>query len=331
MLDRRWPGLDGLRGCAVAAVVLYHLDLVQGGFQGVDVFFVLSGFLITRLVVAEYERTGRVALGRFYLRRSLRLYPALIVVSAFCVAVALAARRSLADTLHDAGVSVLYVANLFPLPSGLLDHTWTLALEEQFYLVWPPLLLLCLRGRSTWRWLPAGSLVIVVLALDLAAGRDGALHSYVRAMGLPLGCALALARPWAVTRLARFGAPAAVGLLLAVLLPLPAALTTGWPASIGAFLAVPVVALLTLRPVALFTWQPLRWLGLRSYGLYLWHFPLLALARHHAPEAIPLSARLVAGLLASLIAAELSVRLVERPALRLRDDWASGASRVERA
>src|SRR4051812_6768605 len=163
----RWPGLDGLRGCAVIAVVLFHLDVLVNGFLGVDVFFVLSGFLITTLVLAEHERTGTVSLRRFFLRRSLRLYPPVLVTVVFFLAVAVGARAFagrfiVADVLHDAGVAVLYVANLSSMPSGLLDHTWTLALEEQFYLVWPALLLVALKCRGR-RWAFAPALMIVAL------------------------------------------------------------------------------------------------------------------------------------------------------------------------
>jgi peptidoglycan/LPS O-acetylase OafA/YrhL len=319
---RRWAGLDGLRGLAVLSVVLFHLGLLPNGYLGVDVFFVLSGFLITSLVLGEHARTGTVSLRRFYLRRSLRLFPALAAMVAFCVAVAVVTRTAVADALHDAAVSLFYVANLTTMPSGLIDHTWTLALEEQFYLLWPALLLLALRRPgSRWAFAPALAVTIAILAADLALGQAGAVHTYTRAMGLPLGCALALGVSWTrgMALLGRCSGLSALALLVLVALPVPAALTTGWPVSLGAVLSVPIVVLLTTRRVPVLESAVLRWFGLRSYSLYLWHFPLLTLTVHHVPGSIPATARHLIGLLASLGAAELSYRWVEQPVLRFRD------------
>ena len=324
-LRTRWPGLDGLRGYAVLAVLLHHAGLAHGGYIGVDVFFVLSGYLITCLLLAEQRRSGTVALGRFYLRRVLRLWPALLVLSAFCVAVALAAGRAVGETLHDAAAAVGYYANLVALPSGLLDHTWTLALEEQFYLVWPLLLLIAGRHSGRYRWVPALTLIVFILILDLVTGRDGVIHSYVRAMGLPVGCALALTSAALRERLVPMAWPAAGALLLLTFLPTPYWLTAGWPISLAALLAVPLIARLTTAANSTaFEWSPLRWCGLRSYSLYLWHFTLLSLTVHHAPDEVPHAVRLGLGVVASFAAAEASYRLVEQPVLRYRDRRLAG-------
>jgi peptidoglycan/LPS O-acetylase OafA/YrhL len=314
----RWPGLDGLRGCAVLAVIAFHLGVAPGGFVGVDVFFVLSGFLITRLLIAEHDRTGTVRLPRFYARRALRLYPALVVLVAFFVMVAVATGRAVAETLHDAVATLLYVTNIVGTRGGLLSHTWTLALEEQFYLVWPALLLLCLwlrraSGSSRLGWLPAVGLVVGVLVLDLLQGRTGVAHTYVRAMGLPLGCALALVRLEHLAWAARLAWPAGIALAVTVFMDLPAELTAGWPISVGAVLAAAVVAALVLSPGGLLATRWPRYFGLRSYSLYLWHLPLISLAVHHAPEPVPHSLAVTLGLAASLLAAEASYRYVEMP------------------
>jgi peptidoglycan/LPS O-acetylase OafA/YrhL len=301
----------------VLAVLAFHAQIADGGFLGVDVFFVLSGFLITRILVAEHGRTGSLRLGRFYARRSLRLYPALIGVVAFCVLVAVLTRRAVSDTIHDAVVSLLYVTNVLGARGGLLSHTWTLALEEQFYLAWPAVLLLCLwlrrRGARAAAWLPGVTIVGVVLLADLLTGRDGVIHTYVRAMGLPLGCALALASYATLHRAARLAWPAGIALLVIMTLRPPAELATGWPISAAALLTVPLVARVVTTDGGLFTFGTLRYFGLRSYSLYLWHLPLMSLATHHAPTSIPHPLALVSGVLASVAAAEVSYRCIERP------------------
>jgi peptidoglycan/LPS O-acetylase OafA/YrhL len=323
--DRKWPALDGLRGIAVTAVVAYHLELAKSGFLGVDVFFVLSGFLITGLVAQEFGRTDNVNLPRFYLRRSLRLYPALVGVVLFCLGVAVVTRREVTATVHDGVAALLYVGNLVSL-HGLLDHVWTLALEEQFYLLWPLLLALALRSSRRWRFVPAASLVGLLLVADLLTGQNGSLHTYVRAMGLPLGCVLALSSDRTFRRFSKMGPVALAGLLVALLLPLPAWLSTGWPLSIGALLAMPVVPWLVLRPPRALVHPLVRWFGLRSYSLYLWHFPLTSLVQHHAPAPLSHPLRVAVGAGVSLAAAELSYRLIEQPVLRLRDKPARPAA-----
>ncbi|WP_353807395.1 acyltransferase family protein [Agromyces sp. SYSU T00194] len=319
MSAARWRGLDGLRGVAVIVVVLFHAGLAPGGFLGVDVFFVLSGFLITRLLRNEYDRTGTIRLARFTARRLLRLYPALLAACAFVLTVALVTGRAVPELTRDVLVSLTYTSNLVAMQGGLLDHTWTLSLEEQFYLVWPALLLLSLRWRAPWAWLPQVALIAAILVVDLLPGAPPAVHSYVRAMGLPLGCALAFAGPRTLGVLGRLAPVAAAGFALAVFLPLPAALTTGWPISIGAVLAAPMVAALVAWTVPPMEWAPLRWFGLRSYSLYLWHLPIMSLALHHAPAGVPGWTRVIVGVAASLLVAEASYRWIEQPVLRLRD------------
>lgn len=170
-LTHRAPALDGLRTIAILAVILYHLHIPQleGGFIGVTVFFVLSGFLITTLLLGERRRTGRVRLGSFWLKRLLRLYPALLVF----VAVGLLLWNWVGDykgasfSAGEAGVIALtYTGNLFrafwDTTQGVFAHTWSLSMEEQFYLVWPPVLVLLAALRTRRRWLVTGLGVLVV-------------------------------------------------------------------------------------------------------------------------------------------------------------------------
>jgi len=162
---RYQPALDGLRAFAVAAVIAYHFGAgwAPGGFLGVDAFFVLSGFLITSLLLTEWGRNGRISLPGFWARRARRLLPALLVVlGAIALYAAVLAPASQLDTLRGDGISSLfYFANwhfvlsgqsyfdLFSLPSPM-RHLWSLAIEEQFYLVWPLVVLACLRvGRGS--------------------------------------------------------------------------------------------------------------------------------------------------------------------------------------
>ena len=161
--DRRQPGLDGLRGLAVLAVVAFHAGLswIPGGYLGVDAFFVLSGFLITRLLLREVVEAGQVDLVRFWARRLSRLVPALVAVIAVVVAVRVVQEADALQALgRDAAASLLYAANWRFLQVGegyfgataepsLLQHTWSLAIEEQFYLLWPILLVVLLATTRT--------------------------------------------------------------------------------------------------------------------------------------------------------------------------------------
>src|SRR3954447_21056005 len=138
----RVGALDGIRGLAVLGVFGAHsgYPIVKQGWIGVDMFFVLSGFLITTLLVAEWDRTGSISLRRFYMRRILRLYPALIAAIAIAAPLSLWLGESPTDYLGHAGVSAAYLqdlaAGLFD-SHGPINHTWTLAVEEQFYILWP--------------------------------------------------------------------------------------------------------------------------------------------------------------------------------------------------
>ena len=204
------PELDGLRGVAVLAVMAYHCGLcrfVPGGFLGVDLFFVLSGFLITALLLREHQQTGRIHLPRFYLRRALRLLPALFVMLAVCCLwAALRTKPDRAVVIYRAAaLTACHAANAAPcwsMPMDLLGHAWSLSLEEQFYFVWPILLVVLLRlgaNRRRIAWLVligivASALVRVALwASPWPAGPATAATSLVaRADSLLAGCLVGL-------------------------------------------------------------------------------------------------------------------------------------------
>lgn len=321
-----WPALDGLRAFAVVAVMLYHAELgvAVNGYLGVDVFFVLSGFLITSLLLHERSGTGRVNLSAFYMRRLLRLYPALVLVAVGVMCVALVTGQQVAAIGQGAVATLLYFANIWIYTGNdtiLLQHSWTLALEEQFYLVWPPILVVLLMLSSRARG-AAVFLIFVVATIiyfwPMHGDSESIRASYLRAAGLLYGCALALAHRRGL-RCSRIIA-IACGMLLGVLtfgpFTVPESLFTSG-INLAALLALPVVLELTRDA----RWSVLaspaaRWFGRRSYGLYLWHFPILSLVVHHMPGQVPHWMLTTSGLGLSVLVAALSYRYVEEPFLR---------------
>jgi len=329
--------IDGLRAVAVLAVLLFHLGVpgFPGGYIGVDIFFVISGYLITGLIQAEI-RAGTFALSRFYLRRVRRLAPALIVVS---VPVAVAAflvlypedMRSYASSLALQFVSL---QNFVFLAEGeyfrgaetkLLLHTWTLAVEEQFYLLWPLLLLLTRRVRASKQFLVIAALIVVSFALNLALMRLSPKASFfllpARAWELGIGGLIAVLEHqrffgW-LTR-GRRTALAAAGLVAIVLAVTQFSLRTPFPGH-AALLPVLGAALVVIsgiggsNPLGKALSHPAAvHLGLISYPLYLWHWPLIALSTYlHHDVREPLVAAAI--LVATLVLAELTYRLVETP------------------
>jgi peptidoglycan/LPS O-acetylase OafA/YrhL len=184
------PGLDGLRAIAVVAVMVWHADhnWLQGGFLGVEVFFVISGYLITLLLISEKERTGRVRIGQFWLRRARRLLPALFtMMSALAIYMALFRPRPMGNTRGDLLGGTFYVSNWFQIWVGQayaaaedfapLKHLWSLAVEEQFYLVWPLVMMVLLKRRGDRlprlaTWLLGVSLFIALVTALLFVGGE---------------------------------------------------------------------------------------------------------------------------------------------------------------
>jgi len=305
----RVAALDGLRGAAVAGVLLFHGGHLIGGYLGVDLFFVLSGFLITSLLLAESTTTGRIGLGGFWARRARRLLPAIggLMVGVAIYAVVFADPAELAQIRGDALATVFYFANwravfatqdywaLFQAPSPL-QHTWSLAIEEQFYLVWP----LVFVGLLVW-WKRAAAQAVSVTAVTLA-GSSGLLmvvlydpantnRAYYgadsRAAAVLLGAALAAALVvWGPVR-GRFGRIALEVAGLGGVVVLAAAwMRLGGQAPRlyrGGFFLVGVAAIAVIAAAAhpqagvvsrVLSFRPLCLVGLISYGVYLWHWPV---------------------------------------------------------
>jgi peptidoglycan/LPS O-acetylase OafA/YrhL len=342
------PGIDALRAIAVMAVFLYHAGVgwMPGGFLGVDVFFVISGYLITSLLLAEYRRGGHIRLGRFWARRARRLLPAVgVLIAVTMVVAAIVEPDRLTELRGDAISSLAYVANWhfvfahqsyfdqFQRPS-LFRHLWSLSVEEQFYLFWPLIFAggMTLFGRRRLIvGVLAGALGSVALAWALFDPHDASRAYYgtdTHAVGLLVGVALALV--WSPRDLRRdkptrwFGPLLdAAGVLALGYLVLSfvqvhdydLALFHGGYLWLALFTAVLVAALAhpAARLGGLLGQRPVVWLGLRSYSFYLWHWPVLALTRPGIDVSMPRGILIPLQLVAVLALSELSYRFVEIP------------------
>lgn len=352
------PALDGLRALSVIAVILYHADVawLPGGFLGVEVFFVVSGFLITSLMIEERVASGRVGLRAFWIRRARRLLPALFVMLlAMAITVAFFATDSAPDFRRDVVPSVLYVSNWWQIyfvetpyfsasDLPVLRHLWSLAVEEQWYLLWP--LLFVVLSRMPRR---IATVLIVVIALVSMVGTALAwlpdsesrtnllyLSTPTRASGLLLGAALAFwwhraQKPSRVVTVLLDGA----SLVALVVMGVAAArvgvndetLYRGWLSATSlASVVLIVVAVRPSRSVVrrLLALQPIAAIGRRSYGLYLWHWPIFVVldARENGQQ-------LAIATVITVVVNEMCFRLVEQPARRgvigrwwaRRQDW----------
>ena len=330
------PELDGLRAVAVIAVVAFHFfGRFQGGFLGVDLFFLLSGFLITRLLLEERHRFGRIRLGRFYARRAARLLPALAVVCAVTLLVAATGLGpSVGDVLAAIGLAFGYAINWAHVAgvSLPLEHLWSLAVEEQFYIVWPVLLvgLLAWGGMRLARRTAAAIIVIAVvqMAIRFQMGVDfDAMYQGTDGQGavfLMSGCLLGmlvattpgdLARSLA-GRAARLAVIPAGVVLVAWVLAVPREdpfwYRGGFLVAVVLMAAVVVTALTDGALARVLRTAPLVWLGRLSYSIYLWHVPLRAWIGDALPSLGWTSAAAVAAVL-TLACGALTYYAVEMP------------------
>ncbi len=356
---KRVRGLDGLRAFAVIGVLLYHADLqsVPGGFLGVDVFFVLSGYLITSLILREWDGSGRLGFGHFYAARARRLLPGLagLLVGTAAAALILAPdavsslrRTFLPSIFYVSNWSSIYTHSSYFEQTGrppLLLHLWSLGVEEQFYLLWPIAAVLVLRrfqgqdGRRVLRKLAIRGAILSAAWMAYVSIRHGFpvphdpsrayYGSDTHASGLLIGCALACV--WqlgTLPKLVRYERAIFDATGLAALAGL------GWAYHVTSefspwlyrggfflysFTAAVVIAVLA-HPECLLgrvlSVQPLRWIGERSYGIYLWHWPVFQLTRPSLDIGWTGTPNLLLRLAITGVLAELSWRYVEMPVRR---------------
>ena len=386
------PGLDGMRALAVIAVMVYHANhgWLSGGFLGVEVFFVISGYLITLLLISEHERTGRVRLGRFWLRRARRLLPALFTLLAgLAIYMAFFERRPMGTNRGDFLGGIFYVSNWYQLFVGQgytdfeafapLRHLWSLAVEEQFYLFWPIIMALILRRRADKLPRVAVGLVafstfiaiasaVLFVPGDIESECSASMHGYwsmfdrcinineslylssfTRTGGVMLGAALAMVwRPVAVMRGPlrqrgrRVDLLAIVALVFLWLLMSRVSLAdqasnslfgTQYDSTLfrgGIYLtgvcSVVLIAASTHRRSIigrLLGMRPLHWVGTRSYGLYLYHWPIYLILTEPGQQ-LDLT-QFVLAMCITLPVAELSYRLIELPVRQGRlGEWLRG-------
>ena len=326
--------IDGLRAIAVLPVVLFHAGSgFSGGYVGVDIFFVISGFLITQVLLRDWEK-GTFSIATFYERRVRRILPALFVVIAFCIVGSwiLLIPQDMRDFSLSVVAAVTFVSNfLFYQQSDYFStaahykpllHTWSLAVEEQFYILFPPALWFCLKYAR--RWLPFLIVVSIILSFGLsqyAVWRkpDAAFYlSPFRIWELLIGCFLALDVMGNITSKALREVVAAAGLASIAYAVFFYTAETPFPGVAALLPCLGAAALIYAntrgRTIvgSVLSSGPLVGIGLISYSLYLWHWPLLAFARVALMRSLtPAEGLAIAGL--SFVIAILSLRYVERP------------------
>jgi peptidoglycan/LPS O-acetylase OafA/YrhL len=347
--NRYITGLDGLRAIAVLAVIAYHLnfDWAAGGLLGVTVFFVLSGYLITDLLIAEFVTTDRINFKNFWIRRARRLLPAMFTMLLVVITWVTVFKPSMLDRLEeDTVAAILYISNWWYIfqdlsyfesfgPPSLLTHFWSLAVEEQFYILWPLLIVLVLKLK-----VKEGSLFSIILLGAIASaaamtllyepGTDPSRVYYgtdTRVFSLLLGASLAVI--WPSRRLST-NLPSEIRWKLDFvgLFALAFIFYMFWGTdqyqdflyqggmvamSVASMLVVAVIVHPSSKMNTILSFKPLRWIGVRSYGIYLWHFPVIVLTSPQWGADAPSLVRTSLQVLLILTFASLSWTFIENP------------------
>ena len=366
------PSLDGLRAIAVLSVLLFHASIWdkrlgwQGGWLGVDMFFVISGFLITKLLLAEFERHGRISLRGFYTRRALRLYP--LIAAVLVAALILHLWLSPTSSLRPRGLGILSIAGYFSnwvivhqqsnRSMGIFSHLWSLSIEEQFYLLWPLLLIGLLvagvrrrgvmlvtglgalaiagyRYRVEWRVARFGTNNPFTYGLRSQAHTTWYYSSFTHTDGLLIGSFLAALLSFRHVRPAgRLHHVLGVGAMVALVVDAAIVYQAGrqfdapwvayWGLALFNVLVAVLVAHLLLSPHArvprVLALGPIVWIGRRSYCIYLVSLPIFA--GIHAAMPHQVDGALVLGTVLTFVVAGLSYRWFERPFLSLKSRFA---------
>ena len=348
------PGIDGLRAIAVLAVIAYHSGITRfsGGFLGVEIFFVISGYLITALLLGEYEANQRIDIKRFWNRRARRLFPALIAYIGGATALAYLTARDVIPTKGEILSALGYIYNWFSIfqdvsytdgfeRKNFFHHLWSLAVEEQFYLFWPLLLwgLLSLAGkRLTFALVITGIIGSSFLRWSLYEPFSDPLRVYygtdTRASALLIGAAVAFMwRPWqsdkpaiatpnALSKTFVFvvGSASVAGLIwanmhYALFYPNIDSLFRGGMLITSVLTALVIVVSVTPQSVLsqILGIRPMQWIGKRSYGLYLWHWPVFQLTRPRVDVDIDGWQLFLIRIVVTLIIVEISYQFIERP------------------
>ena len=320
-----------------------HLPGTMGGFIGVDIFFVLSGFLITTILVQSHRSDLRIALKDFYVRRAFRLLPALSVLALFCVGYALLiqAGDKTVDTLKGVGYTILYVANWAQVPPnppgiGPLSHAWSLSVEEQFYIVWPIFLMALLKLRRKLTVIAILAALILASAVYTAYLWDAKVSYFrmyfgsdTRAQELLIGCVAGLLFYWSAVpregRAKRAFHTVSVVAVLGIGLSIVLARYNEEFVYTGGFTLIclgtaALILDLVLFPSFLsrcFEVRPLVWVGKVSYGLYLWHYPIFEASKRMFEGRISAVSYTIIGVAITVPVAAASYYFLEQPLLRL--------------
>ncbi|MGE8205539.1 acyltransferase family protein [Heyndrickxia sp. NPDC080065] len=348
--QRYIPGLDGLRAFAVLSVIAYHFSFswARGGFLGVDIFFVLSGYLITSIILPAQGNQIELNLRDFWISRVRRLLPAAYVMIITTFVWVVLFNRELLNTIRgDAISSIFYTSNWwfifhklsyfdsFGSPSPL-KNLWSLAIEEQFYIVWPIVLIMgfyFLKKRSKFSFIVLIGVLVsaITMALLYEPGKDPSRVYYgtdTRSFELLTGCLLALV--WPMKRLSSKNLSTKLGNLLNVtsfitfgILILSVLTLNEYQSFLyrGGMLLVGLNTAILIGCIChpssflgnLLSWKPLRWIGTRSYGIYLWHYPVIVLSTPVHEIGNPVYWHVGLQLVFILIIAELSYRFIEMP------------------